>query len=284
VNAEILCDFPDQRSDRVAVDFGVSDKEDLAAVANAVGFLEERVAAERGRQTRQIHEHRPWLFWDKREKSYAAARKLDEVLVCPNLSKFLPFAFVPSDRLFAKTVKFFLTDNAAVYGLLQSSSFLCWAAATSPSRGTSIAFSTRSSLDTFTPPTDSHSLAAVGEANWTARRSQMRRLSLGLTALLNRLHDPADRSDDVHALRTLQIELDRAVFDAYGWSETDLGHAFHETPFGTRFTLAPRLQQAVLGRLLELNRESHALEIAHTRSPSGQRTPKAAPGAMTFDV
>jgi hypothetical protein len=88
----------------------------------------------------------------------------------------------------------------------------------------------------------------------------MRRLNVGLTALLNQLHDATNSSDDARTLRTLQVELDLAVFAAYGWAEVDLGHDFYNTPFGTRFTLAPRLRQAVLSRLLGLNHERYAEE------------------------
>ncbi|MGH2907716.1 MAG: hypothetical protein ACRDK8_00285, partial [Solirubrobacteraceae bacterium] len=47
----------------------------------------------------------------------------------------------------------------------------------------------------------------------------------------------------------------------YGWTDLDLGHDFHETKFGTRFTFAPGPRQEVLDRLLELNHERYAQEV-----------------------
>ena len=42
---------------------------------------------------------------------------------------------------------------------------------------------------------------------------------------------------------------------AYGWGELDLGHGFHATAQGIRYTISEPARPQVLGRLLEL---SHA--------------------------
>ena len=78
----------------------------------------------------------------------------------------------------------------------------------------------------------------------------------GLTKTYNRVHDPDEHADDIARLRELHVELDYAVRDAYGWTDLDLGHGFHETKFGTRFTFAPGPRQEVLDRLLELNHDA----------------------------
>ena len=83
----------------------------------------------------------------------------------------------------------------------------------------------------------------------------------GLTKTYNRVHDPDEHADDIARLRELHVELDYAVRDAYGWTDLDLGHGFHETRFGTRFTFAPAPRQEVLDRLLELNHERYAEEV-----------------------
>ena len=83
----------------------------------------------------------------------------------------------------------------------------------------------------------------------------------GLTKTYNRVHDPDEHADDIVRLREIHVELDHAVRDAYGWDDLDLGHDFHETKFGTRFTFAPVPRQEVLDRLLELNHERYAEEV-----------------------
>jgi hypothetical protein len=41
----------------------------------------------------------------------------------------------------------------------------------------------------------------------------------GLTKTYNRFHDPDERSPDILRLRELHAEMDRAVLDAYGWTD-----------------------------------------------------------------
>src|SRR5205823_443992 len=58
----------------------------------------------------------------------------------------------------------------------------------------------------------------------------------------------------------LYIEMDKAVAVAYGWHDLELGHGFHETKYGGRFTISEVTRLEVLGRLLKLNHERHAEE------------------------
>ncbi|QDV35685.1 hypothetical protein [Tautonia plasticadhaerens] len=96
----------------------------------------------------------------------------------------------------------------------------------------------------------------------------------GLTDLYNRFHGPNESAADIQTLRDLHVEMDRAVAAAYGWSDFDLGHGFHETRQGTRFTLSEPARREVLARLLTLNHECHAEEVArglHDTKKGGTR-------------
>ena len=48
---------------------------------------------------------------------------------------------------------------------------------------------------------------------------------------------------------------------AYGWSDLDLGHGFHATKQGERFTISESARRTVLDRLLALNHERYAEEV-----------------------
>ena len=52
-----------------------------------------------------------------------------------------------------------------------------------------------------------------------------------------------------------------AVAAAYGWTDLDLGHGFHETKQGLRFTISEPARREVLARLLKLNHERYAEEV-----------------------
>ena len=85
--------------------------------------------------------------------------------------------------------------------------------------------------------------------------------SEGLTATYNRMHMPSETQRNILMLRDLHIEMDRTVAAAYGWDDLNLGHGFHETKLGTRFTISESARREVLSRLLKLNHERYAEEV-----------------------
>jgi hypothetical protein len=83
----------------------------------------------------------------------------------------------------------------------------------------------------------------------------------GLTETYNRFHNAAEIDADIQKLRDLHVEMDKAVAAAYGWDDLDLGHGFHETKQGIRFTISEAARREVLQRLLKLNHERYAEEV-----------------------
>ena len=83
----------------------------------------------------------------------------------------------------------------------------------------------------------------------------------GLTKTYNRFNDSAEISADIKKLRELHIEMDQSVAGAYGWTDLELGHGFHETKQGVRFTISEPARREVLQRLLRLNHERYAEEV-----------------------
>jgi hypothetical protein len=90
----------------------------------------------------------------------------------------------------------------------------------------------------------------------------MRDRQEGLTKTYNRFHDPNEAAEDIQKLRELHIEMDREVANAYGWQDLDLGHDFHTTKQGIRFTISETVRREVLDRLLELNHQRYTEEVA----------------------
>jgi hypothetical protein len=71
----------------------------------------------------------------------------------------------------------------------------------------------------------------------------------------------------VFKLRDLHIEMDKAVLDAYGWSDIPLKHDFYEVDYlpendRVRYTIHPDARREILKRLLELNHKIHEEEVA----------------------
>ncbi len=93
----------------------------------------------------------------------------------------------------------------------------------------------------------------------------------GLTKTYNRFHDPDERSPDILKLRELHAAMDRAVLDAYGWTDLQAhlripprlrgGRGRGRAPAGRRrkkpwrYRWPDDFRDEVLARLLELNRQ-----------------------------
>lgn len=84
-----------------------------------------------------------------------------------------------------------------------------------------------------------------------------------------------DAVEGIEKLRTLHVEMDEAVLDAYGWSENSnaisekpikLRHGFYEVDYlpendRVRFTIHPEARKEVLKRLLLLNHKLYKEEV-----------------------
>jgi hypothetical protein len=68
-------------------------------------------------------------------------------------------------------------------------------------------------------PIDSPPLEVVGRDYYDFRAALMVEYDEGLTRIYNRFHDPDERSNAVGELRRLHDAMDRAVLDAYGWTD-----------------------------------------------------------------
>lgn len=55
--------------------------------------------------------------------------------------------------------------------------------------------------------------------------------------------------------------MDQAIA-AYDWQDLHLGNGFHKTKQGDRFTISETARREVLDRLLELNHQRYAEEVA----------------------
>jgi len=99
----------------------------------------------------------------------------------------------------------------------------------------------------------------------------------GLTTTYNHFHDPDKASADIQKLRELHVEMDQAVAAAYGWTDLNLDHGFHETKQGVRFTISEPARREVLQRLLKLNHERYAEEVKQGLHGKKGAAKKAAP-------
>ena len=132
-------------------------------------------------------------------------------------------------------------------------------------------------------------METVGEKYHDYRRGAMIARQEGMTRLYNRFHDPHETSADIQKLRDLHGEMDQAVAAAYGWTDLNLGHDFHDTKQGVRFTISETARREVLQRLLKLNHERYAEEVKqglHSKKGAAKKaaSKKKSDSKLTKDV
>ena len=255
------------------VDFGELDLHEIKGCDGLIQFLNKEVTDERKNQTRQIHESRPWLHWDKRTKFYELARQKERIIATVIVSTHLIFQFVNPRHCFSHGLKLFLDDRSSTLGILQSSIHYWWASSVSSSFRTYIRYSTSTSFDTFPFPKNSIDLEKVDVA---AERLAMCRSEIavseeiGLTELYNRVNNPDITDPRIEKLRMLHCALDQAVASAYGWTDLTLAHCFCETEQGLRFTLSESSRLETLQRLILLNNQRYEEDSEQSRKTKPQ--------------
>jgi hypothetical protein len=176
------------------------------------------------------------------------------------------FAFKPTNIVFTHAVGVFAYEDAASFAVLQSILHTDWARRFGSSLKGDLRYTPSDVFETFPFPTSAAAsrrvLEETGETYHEHRRQIMLARQEGLTATYNRFHNPDEHAADIARLRELHVAMDQAVAAAYGWDDLPLGHGFHETAQGLRFTIDETARREVLGRLLALNHQRYAEEAA----------------------
>jgi hypothetical protein len=256
-----------RRSGRVPKDY----PEPVAAdFPDCLQIIEAKVRPERQRrkpdgsyQLRSPLPHRYWQFGDKRPELYATIAGQKSVLVTAQTSNKWAPAFEPTGIVFSHTIVVFPCPEFWHYAVMQSALHEHWRLEYGASLKQDARYTPSDCYDTFPFPSPSTALQAVGEGYHSERAAMTRRRGEGLTQLYKQFHDATVQEDDIKRLRELHTDLDTKVVRIYGWNDLLLHHGFHETKQGVRFTVSPSARQEILDRLLELNHQRYAEEVAN---------------------
>ncbi len=191
-----------------------------------------------------------------------AASRVQRVLFHAFTTKYVAFAFVPAATVFAAPHNVFVFDDWGHFGALQSSVHAHWAHTFGSTLGGTLRYTRSSCFCTFPMPMDFKRVELIGERYHVARAQTMQEHGIGLTALYNRFHDPGDLAAAVHTMRQLHEMLDLTVVASYGWTDIACQHGFYPTKQGERFTIHPDARAEILARLLALNHQRYAEEVA----------------------
>jgi methylase of polypeptide subunit release factors len=287
INGLDLNSRPDCSPSRWVIDFSDWPIERAQEYAEPFDIVRWLVKPERDHVQRRANRERWWQYAEARPGLRLAVAGLDRVFGRALTSKHHAFAIIDPRIAIDQTIPVWVYDDDHHFGLLSSGIHEAWAAQQASTLETRNRYMLTDCFETFAQPGLSSAVDNLGGELNAYRSALMVDRQEGLTKTYNRVHSPDEDAGDVVRLREIHVELDYAVRDAYGWTDLDLGHGFHQTKFGTRFTFAPVPRQEVLDRLLELNHARYAEEVAqglHGKPKAKGRRKPAPAGVMEMDL
>ncbi len=238
-------------------DYVAADYPDLLAI------VEDRVRPEREKNRYSTAAREKWWLYERlRHELYSKTANFSKALVRAQVSRTHAPSFVETVQVFSMMCIVFPIDTYRAFTNLQTNFHEVWLNEYSSSLKKDQRYTPSDCFDTYPFPEDYAALESIGERYYTHRQTIMQARNEGLTKTYNRFHNPEETSPDIAQLRALHKEMDEAVAAAYGWQDLSLGHGFHETKQGLRYTISESARREVLDRLLALNHERFAQEQA----------------------
>jgi hypothetical protein len=277
IGGEEVNDSPTHAHHRYVINFGEMTEEEARQWPDLIAIVEEKVKPERmklGNDGDAKRRKQNWWLWGRYTPGlFNAIHGLDRVLVCSLVSQHLSFAFLPPNMVYSKNLAVFPFPTYASFCALQSRANEVWARFFSSTLEDRLNYSPSDCFETAPFPDcfETHAqLEAAGAAYYELRAALMVRNNEGLTKTYNRFHDPNELSADILRLRELHAAIDRAVLDAYGWTdlkptceflldyeededEEEAGGRQRKKPW--RYRWPDDFRDEVLARLLELNKQ-----------------------------
>jgi hypothetical protein len=264
----------DQHPTRWAIFFGELSEQNARGWPELMSILEEKVRPRRAEMSSDLAEWPWWQYWRTRRELYEAVSTMDRFLICAQTSRTLAFSFSQPSTIVSHKVIAIVMNGYGEFTVLQSRLHQEWAYFFGSTLKDDPVYTPSDCFETFPFPnhfeTDSV-LKSAGQPYYDFRAALMIRNNEGLTKTYNRFHDPDERSPDILKLRELHAAMDRAVLDAYGWTDLKPTCEFlldyeedddedesaparrRKKPW--RYRWPDDLRDEVLARLLELNRQ-----------------------------
>lgn len=279
LNGDDLNGHPEHRARRWVVDFGTLTEDAARAYALPFERLERLVRPVRARNNRKVRRERWWQFAERQPAMRAAIGDLDEILAITVVSKCIMPVRLATGPVISNGIDVFATSSVQLQAVLSSSIHNIWAVARGSTLGSeaNIRYTLSDIFETFPRPPDRKGLEAPMARLDGVRAEIMSRRGIGLTKLYSMVNSSAvaDAMDaDIALVRSIHVQLDEAVADAYGWSDILLDHGFHTYRQMERWTVSPAARVELLDRLLDENHRRAALEAASGGRGTKSRGPK----------
>jgi hypothetical protein len=270
---------------RWVINFGERDIDEARRESTAaLKFIEERVRPERTSNSRPAYRDRWWRFGEPQAAIYTESTELRRILVISEVSKHLAFAWLPTGAVYAHTLTAIVVDCDTAFAVLQSRLHEKWTRMHSSSLEDRLRYIGSDCFDTFPfPQPDPRAVIpaveTAGKAFYETRARFMVTTDQGLTKTYNALKDPENTDRAVLELRRLTEAMDRAVLDAYGWTDLAIPPYCPQTDADRAAIQA--FEDEVIDRLYILNAdraaEEQRLGLGKTKKGKQARKPAAKP-------
>jgi hypothetical protein len=223
---------PTQSHDRYVIHFGQMPLAQAEQWPDLLRIVREKVKPERElldakNSTNIGRRERWWLFGGYSAGLQLALKTMTRCLVIPQqYPNRVRVSFQPADRVFSQKLIAIVLDEWSSFAVLQSGVHEAWSALFCGRMGAANTpvYSSSDCFETFPfpqpdPRTVIPALEDVGQRLYDTRAAYMVETQQGLTQTYNKLKDPACHDAPIVELRRLHEEMDRAVLDAYGWTD-----------------------------------------------------------------
>jgi hypothetical protein len=286
MGGEELNDSPTQRPRRSVIDFGERSEDEARKWPLLFDIVERKVKPNRLKNEQKNRRENWWMHVTRVPDATRYLNQHGRILALSQVSAHLSVSFVGKGVVYANTLVLALLHTNAAFASMQSTVHDLWARLVGSSMKDDLRYTASDCLDTFPfPPgvvaaargeaaaamnAKHQELDVAGQRYYEFRAKLMVEHNEGLTATYNRFHDPEERDESILRLRELHAEMDRAVLDAYGWTDIeprcefllDYEEATDEEESGKRRKKKPwryrwhdEARDEVLARLIALNGE-----------------------------
>ncbi len=240
-----------------------------------------------------------WIYGENRPGMRNAIKKLKNVFVTAQTTKYLNFVQLESNIAVSQTAFVLASEEYSLYTIVQSGIHFEWLLCYGNRMGEGFRYAPSRCFETFPFPQNTNfksKLETIGLIYHEHRKQLMFGMQLGLTKTYNLFHSNAivakqenvldkqvvflkkhlertstnfiydEALQNIIKLRELHVQIDEAVLEAYEWTDIQLRHDFYEVDYlpendRIRYTIHPEARKEILKRLLALNHKINNEEI-----------------------
>lgn len=281
IGGEEVNSSPTHAHHRYVINFGEMTEDEARQYPDLIKIVEEKVKPERLKVKDKGAKEKWWLFIRSRPELMQAIAHCDRVLVISRVAQHWGFTFLPKAIVYSDSLVVIANSEYSSLSILQSRLHELWSRFFGSSLEERFRYTPSDCFETFPFPTNWENnppLEAIGKEYYEYRAQLMIANNQGLTATYNRFHDPDEYDQAILKLRELHNQMDRAVLDAYGWTDlqptceflldyedeeeaTDESTNKRQKKKPYRHRWADDIRDEVLARLLALNEERYQEEL-----------------------